>query len=195
MAYEFRLPYIGEGAAEGEILKWMVKEGEQVKKDQPLAGAMTDKVNVQIPSPRTGTISKIFAKVGDVANVGQTIVVIPEDGEPVSVPTSTGAPPPAVRATFPTPVAAPSPQIPTGGLGNPCHPEACEGTRHRHCHGQWNRPSGKTHRRGCQNCLDKNRPSRAHKGDFPDLAPRGLGREDRGPRHHVHLPQFRPQGD
>ena len=58
MQIELRLPDIGEGIAEGEILKWLVKEGENVKEEQPLVEVMTDKVNVQIPSPRTGTVSQ-----------------------------------------------------------------------------------------------------------------------------------------
>ena len=62
--FEFKLPDIGEGIAEGEILKWLVKEGEPVKEDQSLVEVMTDKVNVQIPSPRDGTITKILAKEG-----------------------------------------------------------------------------------------------------------------------------------
>jgi pyruvate dehydrogenase E2 component (dihydrolipoamide acetyltransferase) len=73
---ELKLPDIGEGIAEGEILKWLVKEGEKVKEEQPLVEVMTDKVNVQIPSPRTGTVSRILAKEGDVVLVGQVILVI-----------------------------------------------------------------------------------------------------------------------
>lgn len=80
MAYEFKLPDIGEGVSEGEILKWLVKEGDFVKEDQPLVEIMTDKVNVQIPSPRTGKVSKILVREGEVAKVGQTIVVIEEEG-------------------------------------------------------------------------------------------------------------------
>ena len=76
MIYEFKLPDLGEGVAEGEVLKWMVKEGDNVKEDQPLVEVMTDKVNVQIPAPRTGTVSRILAKVGDMAKVGQTLVII-----------------------------------------------------------------------------------------------------------------------
>lgn len=81
LTFEFKLPDIGEGVAEGEILKWMVKEGDKVNEDQPLVEVMTDKVNVQIPSPRSGTISRILAKEGEMARVGQTIVVIAEEGE------------------------------------------------------------------------------------------------------------------
>jgi len=76
LIYEFKLPDLGEGVAEGEVLKWMVKEGDNVKEDQPLVEVMTDKVNVQIPAPRTGTVSRILAKVGDMAKVGQTLVII-----------------------------------------------------------------------------------------------------------------------
>lgn len=86
MPYEFKLPDIGEGVAEGEILRWMVKEGEKVKEDQPLVEVMTDKVNVQIPSPRTGTVAKILAKEGETVKVGQTILVIAEEGEALSIP-------------------------------------------------------------------------------------------------------------
>jgi len=80
MPYEFRLPDIGEGVAEGEILKWLVKEGESVSEDQPLVEVMTDKVNVQIPSPRAGRVSKILAGEGEVVKVGQLIVSITETG-------------------------------------------------------------------------------------------------------------------
>ena len=111
---EFKLPDLGEGIAEGEIIKWMAKEGDQVKEDQPMVEVMTDKVNVQIPSPRTGKVTKILVKEGEVAKVGQTIVVI-DDG-------SGGAPstsPPPAAAPEP-PMAAPPPQArspaPTQGV-------------------------------------------------------------------------------
>jgi len=73
---DLKLPDIGEGIAEGEILKWLVKDGESVKEEQPLVEVMTDKVNVQIPSPWTGTVSKILAKEGETVKVGQVIIVI-----------------------------------------------------------------------------------------------------------------------
>lgn len=82
---DFKLPDIGEGVAEGEILKWFVKEGDKISEEQPLVEVMTDKVNVQIPSPRTGKVSRIMAKEGDVVKVGQTIVVI-ESGDSPSAP-------------------------------------------------------------------------------------------------------------
>jgi len=86
--------------AEGEILKWMANVGDQIKEDQPLVEIMTDKVNVQIPAPRTGKVLQILAKEGDVARVGQTIMLI-DDGsgaQPLAEPTTsepaqTAAPP------------------------------------------------------------------------------------------------------
>lgn len=106
---DFKLPDIGEGVAEGEILKWFVKEGDKISEEQPLVEVMTDKVNVQIPSPRTGKIAKIYAKEGDVVKVGQTIVVIDSGDNPqASAParqSSGPAPQPAAQSRMTVPVA------------------------------------------------------------------------------------------
>jgi 2-oxoglutarate dehydrogenase complex dihydrolipoamide succinyltransferase (E2) component len=80
LVFELRLPDIGEGIAEGEILKWMVKEGDKISEEQSLVEVMTDKVNVEIPSPRAGTVTKIFAKEGETVKVGQVIMTI-DSGE------------------------------------------------------------------------------------------------------------------
>jgi len=87
LVYEFRLPDTGEGLAEGEVVKWLVKEGTEVKEGQPLVEIMTDKVNVEIPSPKAGTILKLMAREGEVIKVGQVLIVIGEKGE--LAPTST----------------------------------------------------------------------------------------------------------
>lgn len=76
---EFKLPDIGEGIAEGEIVKWLVKEGDTVKEDQPIFEVMTDKATVEIPCPTNGKVSKILAKEGEVIPVGQVVIVI-DDG-------------------------------------------------------------------------------------------------------------------
>lgn len=73
---EFKLPDIGEGIAEGEIIKWLVKEGDIVKEDQPIFEVMTDKATVEIPCPTHGKISKILAKEGDIIPVGQVVIHI-----------------------------------------------------------------------------------------------------------------------
>ncbi|MFQ5837485.1 MAG: dihydrolipoamide acetyltransferase family protein [Thermoplasmata archaeon] len=83
MAKEFRLPDIGEGLTEGEIVKWFVKEGQEVKENDTLVEVMTEKVNVEIPSPFTGVVLRLLAQEGEVVNVGQTIIVIGEEGEEV----------------------------------------------------------------------------------------------------------------
>jgi pyruvate dehydrogenase E2 component (dihydrolipoamide acetyltransferase) len=74
--YELKLPDIGEGVAEGEIVRWLVKPGETVKEDQPLVEVMTDKASVEIPSPRTGTIEAILVDEGAIVPVGSVIVTI-----------------------------------------------------------------------------------------------------------------------
>jgi pyruvate dehydrogenase E2 component (dihydrolipoamide acetyltransferase) len=75
------LPDIGEGVAEGEVVKWLVKEGDEVKENQALVEVMTDKVNVEIPSPKRGTVLKLGAKEGEVIKVGQVLITIGEKGE------------------------------------------------------------------------------------------------------------------
>lgn len=79
--YEFKLPDVGEGVAEGEVLKWLVSEGDFVNEDQPLVEVMTDKVNVEIASPKSGKIAKILAKAGQIVKVGTSIVVFDIDVE------------------------------------------------------------------------------------------------------------------
>src|SRR6059036_1145612 len=74
MAREFKLPDIGEGVHEGEVVKWFVKEGDPVKENDPIVEVMTDKVTVQIPSPVTGKILQLRAKEGEVVKVGSTLV-------------------------------------------------------------------------------------------------------------------------
>jgi pyruvate dehydrogenase E2 component (dihydrolipoamide acetyltransferase) len=88
MVYEFRLPDIGEGIAEGEVVKWHVKEGIEVKENDPLVEIMTDKVNVEISSPKKGTILKLMAKEGEVVKVGQVLLAIEEKGEQTTITTS-----------------------------------------------------------------------------------------------------------
>src|SRR3989304_2312042 len=83
MAREFKLPDIGEGVYEGEVVKWFVKEGDSVKENDPVVEVLTDKVTVQIPSPVTGKILQIRAKEGEVVNVGSVLVVFGEAGETV----------------------------------------------------------------------------------------------------------------
>jgi pyruvate dehydrogenase E2 component (dihydrolipoamide acetyltransferase) len=70
---EFKLPDVGEGVAEGEIVKWLVKVGDQVKEHQSIVEVMTDKATVEVPAPAAGTIVALRAKEGEVVPVGQVI--------------------------------------------------------------------------------------------------------------------------
>ena len=79
MAYEFKLPDIGEGIVEAEVLQWLVQEGDHVEEDQPIVEVLTDKATVEIPSPLKGTITTRIGKDGEVIEVGATLVVIEED--------------------------------------------------------------------------------------------------------------------
>jgi pyruvate dehydrogenase E2 component (dihydrolipoamide acetyltransferase) len=88
MAYEFKFPDIGEGLTEGEIVRWLVKEGDEVKEGQPLVEVETDKALAEIPSPKTGVILKILAKEKEIVKVGQVIVVFGEKGESLAAPPS-----------------------------------------------------------------------------------------------------------
>ena len=74
--FEFKLPDIGEGVAEGQIDRWLVKEGDVVKEHQPLAELITEKVNVELPCPKNGKISKILHGEGSTVQVGEVVVEI-----------------------------------------------------------------------------------------------------------------------
>ena len=86
MPFEFKFPDIGEGLTEGEIVRWLVKEGDEIKEGQPLVEVETDKALAEIPSPRTGVILKILAKEKEIVKVGRVIVVIGEKGETLAAP-------------------------------------------------------------------------------------------------------------
>jgi pyruvate dehydrogenase E2 component (dihydrolipoamide acetyltransferase) len=111
MAYEFKLPDIGEGMAEGEIVRWLVKEGDVLKQDQPMVEIMTDKATVEIATPRAGTVrTRCFAE-GQRCPVGEVLVVIDESSEAAPTPPPVApTPPPLSRpepAPLPPPVAKP----------------------------------------------------------------------------------------
>jgi pyruvate dehydrogenase E2 component (dihydrolipoamide acetyltransferase) len=80
MAYEFKLPDLGEGLTEGEVARWLVSEGQEVAEDDLLVEIQTDKTTVEIPSPAAGTVARILVPEGQVVPVGTVLVVIGEDG-------------------------------------------------------------------------------------------------------------------
>ncbi|MFL5954688.1 MAG: dihydrolipoamide acetyltransferase family protein [Gaiellaceae bacterium] len=85
MAYEFKLPDLGEGLTEGEIARWLVAEGDEIAEDAPLVEIQTDKTTVEIPSPAAGKVARILVAEGEVVPVGTLLVVIGEDAAPAAV--------------------------------------------------------------------------------------------------------------
>lgn len=79
--YTFRLPDIGEGIAEAEIVAWHVKVGDRIEEDGRVADMMTDKATVEMESPVTGTVVSVAGEVGDVIAIGSALVVIETEGE------------------------------------------------------------------------------------------------------------------
>src|SRR5204862_695027 len=109
-----KLPDVGEGVAEAELVEWHVEVGQSVLEDQVLAAVMTDKATVEIPSPVAGTVMALGAEVGGVLAVGAELVrleVAGEGNEEVSAApreaTPQPAPAPTERLTTPAPASAP----------------------------------------------------------------------------------------
>jgi pyruvate/2-oxoglutarate dehydrogenase complex dihydrolipoamide acyltransferase (E2) component len=99
VAYEFKLPDLGEGLTEGEVARWLVAEGQEIAEDDPLVEIQTDKATVEIPSPAAGVVSRIFVAEGELVPVGTVLVSI--GGDAVDRPAAAeepAAPAPAQRA-------------------------------------------------------------------------------------------------
>jgi pyruvate/2-oxoglutarate dehydrogenase complex dihydrolipoamide acyltransferase (E2) component len=86
MAYEFKLPDLGEGVREGEVARWLVEVGQEIAEDDPLVEIQTDKTTVEIPSPATGTVASILVGEGELVPVGTPLVVIGSDAVQPSEP-------------------------------------------------------------------------------------------------------------
>ncbi|HXZ17314.1 MAG TPA: dihydrolipoamide acetyltransferase family protein [Roseiarcus sp.] len=127
-----KMPDVGEGVAEAEIVEWLAKVGDMVREDQVVAAVMTDKATVEIPTPVAGTVVALGGRVGDVLAVGSELIRIDAPGMPDSPPAPprkgakpaaaagrdarppeasaaavTAPPPPAFEPAKPTPPAAP----------------------------------------------------------------------------------------
>ena len=79
--FAFKLPDIGEGVVEGEVVEWMVAVGDTVKEDDPILSVMTDKATVEIPSPTDGVVKSIVGEPGTILAVGQVCIEFETDGE------------------------------------------------------------------------------------------------------------------
>lgn len=99
MAHEFRLPDIGEGLTEAEVIRWLVAVGDAVAADQPLVEVETDKAVVDLPAPRAGIVLYHGAEAGEVIKVGEILAVIGDEGELWTSPGEERAP---LAETLPT---------------------------------------------------------------------------------------------
>jgi pyruvate dehydrogenase E2 component (dihydrolipoamide acetyltransferase) len=106
MATEVRLPELGEGVTEGELVKWLVKPGDSVKADQSIAEIMTDKATVEVPSPTSGVVKDLKFKVGEVVKVESVLITL--DGANASAQKSSSAQEPTSQTAKAAPTAAPS---------------------------------------------------------------------------------------
>ena len=128
--FAFKLPDIGEGVVEGEVVEWMVSVGDTVKEDDPILSVMTDKATVEIPSPTDGVVKSIVGEPGTILAVGQVCIEFETEGEgtpveeapepveevveeakpePTPEPETAPEPAPAAPAPAPTPVVVAAP--------------------------------------------------------------------------------------
>src|ERR1043165_1569019 len=123
--YEFKLPDIGEGIAEAEIVAWHVKVGDTISEDQQIAGMMTDKATVEMESPVAGKVVQLAGEVGDQIPIGSVLAVIETEGAAPAEEAPASAPakeevPIADGAAEPTPAQAE--EIPTAAVEAPKEP-------------------------------------------------------------------------
>ena len=114
--FAFKMPDIGEGVVEGEVVEWMVAVGDSVKEDDPILSVMTDKATVEIPSPVDGKVTKVIGEAGDILPVGVVCIEFEVDGDgnasaPAPEAKADPAPAPAAKESKPepTPEVAPAP--------------------------------------------------------------------------------------
>ncbi len=116
MPKEFTLPDLGEGIAEAQIIRLLVKEGDRIESDQYLMEVETDKAAVEIPSPYAGVAKKIHVKEGQTVNVGAVIVTFEESGDGAAkAPPAKGAEKPAERTTT-VPAVAPAASVTSSAM-------------------------------------------------------------------------------
>ena len=107
--FAFKMPDIGEGVVEGEVVEWMVAVGDSVKEDDPILSVMTDKATVEIPSPVDGKVTKVIGEAGDILPVGVVCIEFEVDGDGNASSTDAAPEPKAEAAPAPEPKAEPKP--------------------------------------------------------------------------------------
>src|SRR6266850_8180231 len=114
--YVVKLPDIGEGTTEAEIVAWHVKPGQAIREEDPLVDVMTDKATVELPAPMAGTVVAINGAVGEKRPVGSELVVLEVAGEG-NAPTAAPEPRLAAKGAQPERAPPPTPPPPRGGGG------------------------------------------------------------------------------
>ena len=123
--FSFKLPDIGEGIAEAEIVAWHVKVGDRIEEDQQIADMMTDKATVEMESPVAGTVRKLAGEVGDQIAIGSVLVEIETDGDTAAIeskdeqPLGDGAVHASAAMAEEIPVSASAPPAEAGGVDSP----------------------------------------------------------------------------
>jgi len=154
--FTFRLPDIGEGIAEAEIVAWHVRVGDRIEEDGKLADVMTDKATVEMESPVSGTVLEVAGAEGDMVAIGSPLVVIETDGEQDEEP----APAPAPTAE----VVEERIEAETPDAGDVAKAEAAT-----------EEPSPAQERRGLEEGAAPEAPSEPERSRLPATAPRGVG--------------------
>ena len=147
--FVFRLPDVGEGTTEAEIVAWHVAVGDRVEEDQPLADVMTDKATVEMTTPVAGVVLALHGELGEMAPVGQALATIEVEGDVADAPPPAKAAPKAevapakpsakpeaapVAVSTPAPVAKPAPVARAEGhrpLASPAVRSRADELRHR----------------------------------------------------------------
>jgi len=126
--FVFKMPDLGEGTVEAEVVEWKVKVGDMVHEDQVIAEVMTDKAAVEVPSPVTGCVVSLTGEPGEMIPVGSELIVFDTSGEAAAQP----APPPAAETATATPAApAAAPAAPVAASGPQGRVMASPATRRR----------------------------------------------------------------
>src|SRR3954447_18790638 len=97
MAIDVVMPQMGESIAEGTVVRWIKKPGDKVERDEPLLEISTDKVDAEIPSPASGTVTEILAQEGETVRVSAVMAGVAAEGEqakPAPAPAPAAPPPP-----------------------------------------------------------------------------------------------------
>jgi len=120
MSFVFELPEVGEGVVEAEVVSWHVNVGDSVNVDDPLCEITTDKAQLEISSPKSGTILRLHGEPGDIIKVHTPLVEIDESGAPAapSAPAKAAAPAPSAPTPTPAPAPPPAPAAATNGVSS-----------------------------------------------------------------------------